>query len=577
MLKRVLSIYWSAPGGKPMLVALLMLLASTADLFSMGAMVPLMTQVTAEGGSSGGPKSAATQLVDVVLSALGIVPTFTHLLIFIGTGMVLKSLVQLSSLSVVAISVADVTTRIRMRMLGAMIHANWGYFTNRKPGEVASQISAQSGAAGQAYQLATVFITNVASSLGLIGAAILISPQMMILAVAALLLVILPLNALVRLSDRVSKRQFTATNALNSELEDVVNNMKPLKSMGRQDSFIRSFAEHINTLRASVIQAAVSRQATFNLQDIISTVLLLSGVWLAVVYLQVPLAQFLIFGIVFFQIIDVIKRVQLSFQDAVVAAATYHGVMGTIQNGETAREVDDGTLAPDLRKNLKLSDVSFAYGSKPVLNHVNAEIPAGRITVLVGPSGSGKTTFLDLIIGFNRPTHGRILIDDADLRDVKLEAWRKQIGYVPQELTLLRGTIAENIALGDNTISESAIQEALRLAGAAEFVSALRKGIHTDIGTMGAKLSGGQRQRISLARALVHKPKLLLLDEVTSALDDQTEQEICRNIQSLSGSLTILAITHRPAWKTIADRIYRISHGKAVLEKTLPKSRARKK
>ena len=557
-----------------MLVAVLMLLASTADLFSMGALVPLMSQITTDSGQN---SSMMARLIGGTLSTLGITPTFTHLILFIGFGMVLKSLVQLASLSMVAVSVADVTTKIRLRMLGAMLHANWSYFTERKPGEVASQISAQSGAAGSAYSLATTFITNVASSLGLIAAAILISPQMMVLAVAALLLIILPLNALVRLADRVSRQQFTATNALNSELEDVVNNMKPLKSMGRQDSFIKAFAEHIDTLRSSVIKVVVSRQASFNLQDIISVVLLLAGVWLADAYLQIPLSQFLIFGIVFYQIIDVIKRVQLSFQDAVVAGATYHGVMDTIHRGEAAEEVAEGTKTPRLEKGLKLADVSFAYGAKPVLHHVNADIEAGKITVLVGSSGSGKTTIVDLIIGFNRPTHGRILIDGVDLKDVKLQTWRKQIGYVPQELTLLRGTIAENIALGDKLITEDDIEEALRLAGSLDFVKALPEGIHSDIGTMGAKLSGGQRQRISLARALVHKPKLLLLDEVTSALDDQTELEICRNIRGLSGSLTILAITHRPAWKDIADRIYRISHGKAVLEKTPFKTKSRRK
>jgi ATP-binding cassette subfamily C protein len=173
---------------------------------------------------------------------------------------------------------------------------------------------------------------------------------------------------------------------------------------------------------------------------------------------------------------------------------------------------------------------------------------------------------LDLVIGFNRPTKGRITIDGVDLNTISLKAWRSQIGYVPQELTLLRGTIADNIILGDDKLGREDIENALRLAGAFEFVSDLPQGIDTEIGTMGAKLSGGQRQRISLARALVHKPKLLLLDEVTSALDEVTEAEICKNVKALSGSLTILAITHRPAWRKIAGRIYKIAGGKAVLE-----------
>ena len=173
-----------------------------------------------------------------------------------------------------------------------------------------------------------------------------------------------------------------------------------------------------------------------------------------------------------------------------------------------------------------------------------------------------------MIIGFYLPVQGKIFIDDTPIADIQLSKWRDKIGYVPQELTLLKGTILDNIVLGDHTISTDHVIEALRLAGALGFVEALPAGIHTDIGTMGAKLSGGQRQRISLARALVLKPKLLLLDEVTSSLDDATEAEICENIMQLTGKFTIVAITHRPAWTRIASRLYRVLDGRVELVST---------
>ena len=341
--------------------------------------------------------------------------------------------------------------------------------------------------------------------------------------------------------------------------------MKPLKSMARQTYFLQSFAAGIRQLRLALILMVVSRHAIYHGQDILSAVMVTAGVYVGVVLLQTPLSEMLVVGIIFYQVVDVIKRIQLHLQGATVASAAYNGLMNTISHADHQHEVDFGIADPQLEKSIAFENVSFAYGDKSVLKNVSFECPVGSITVLIGPSGAGKTTIMDLIIGFYLPISGRVLIDNIPMSEIKLSKWRQKIGYVPQELTLLRGTVFDNITLGDQSISADQVTEALRLAGAMGFVEALPDGIHTDIGTMGAKLSGGQRQRISLARALVLKPKLLLLDEVTSALDDATEAEICENIMELSGKFTIIAITHKPAWTRIAKRLYRVLDGQVEL------------
>ena len=296
--------------------------------------------------------------------------------------------------------------------------------------------------------------------------------------------------------------------------------------------------------------------------------MVIGGVYVGVVLLHTPLSEMLVVGIIFYQVVDVIKRMQLHLQGATVASTAYYSLMKTISSADHQLEVDFGKADPQLEECIRFEDVSFSYGKKSVLKNVSLECPARAITVLIGPSGAGKTTIVDLIIGFYLPVHGRVLIDNTSIADIQLSKWRQKIGYVPQELTLLRGSVLDNITLGDQSISANQVIEALRLAGALGFVEALPNGVLTDIGTMGAKLSGGQRQRISLARALVLKPKLLLLDEVTSALDDATEAEICENIMELSGKFTIVAITHRPAWKRIAKRLYRVLDGRVEMVST---------
>jgi ATP-binding cassette subfamily C protein len=170
-----------------------------------------------------------------------------------------------------------------------------------------------------------------------------------------------------------------------------------------------------------------------------------------------------------------------------------------------------------------------------------------------------------LLIGLIRPQQGEVWVDDLPLAKVDLKKWRKMIGYVPQETLLLHDTVFINVTLGDPELGEEEAEDALRAAGAWEFVTEMPKGMYSTVGERGSMISGGQRQRIALARALVHKPKLLVLDEPTSALDQESEAAICETLQQLSGKYTILAISHRNTLIGAADRAYQLEDGKALL------------
>ena len=196
---------------------------------------------------------------------------------------------------------------------------------------------------------------------------------------------------------------------------------------------------------------------------------------------------------------------------------------------------------------------------------MSIEIPANSLTIITGPSGAGKTTVTDLLLGLYPPESGRISIDGTRITDIDLEHWRCMIGYVPQELILFHDTIYANVALGDPAITEDDVKKALQTAGAWDFVASQPDGLASIAGEKGSKLSGGQRQRIALARALAKNPKLLILDEVSSALDPATELDICGKIRALCDRMTVLAITHRPAWIDIADHVYKLDGQKIQL------------
>jgi ATP-binding cassette subfamily C protein len=231
-----------------------------------------------------------------------------------------------------------------------------------------------------------------------------------------------------------------------------------------------------------------------------------------------------------------------------------------------ARESALGSEVASLHNGIRLDRVSFAYDQEWVLRNASFDFPSGLFTAIVGPSGVGKTTVVDLLMGLLRPQEGEIFIDDLPLAKVNLKSWRKMIGYVPQETLLLHDTILINVTLGDPGLTEADAEQALRAAEAWEFVTAMPDGMYNTVGERGSMLSGGQRQRIAIARALVHKPKLLILDEPTSALDPESEAAICKTLGQLRGrGITILAISHQPTIMDVADRAYQLQNGKAFV------------
>jgi ATP-binding cassette subfamily C protein len=214
-----------------------------------------------------------------------------------------------------------------------------------------------------------------------------------------------------------------------------------------------------------------------------------------------------------------------------------------------------------LKQAIRLEQVTFKYSDINVLRDASLIFPAGEITAIVGASGAGKTTIVDLVIGLLRPQDGEVWVGDLPLENIDLNQWRRMIGYVPQETVLLQDSISMNVTLGDPTIKEREVEEALQKAGIWEFVKTMPKGMHSSVGQRGLMLSGGQRQRIAIARALVRKPKLLILDEATTALDPENEAAICQTLRNLRGEITILAISHQPAVLEVADRGYRVKDG----------------
>jgi ATP-binding cassette subfamily C protein len=219
----------------------------------------------------------------------------------------------------------------------------------------------------------------------------------------------------------------------------------------------------------------------------------------------------------------------------------------------------------DIGNRIKFNKVSFSYdGNTPVIKDIDIAIKAGQTTAIVGPSGAGKTTIADLLMGLIVPNEGSILVDEKEFAPERTRAWREQIGYVPQDTFLFNDTVNANLLWANPAANEEEINQSLRFAAAVEFVNGLPKGLDTILGDRGVLVSGGERQRLALARALLRKPSLLILDEATSSLDSENEKRIQNAIEKLHGYMTILVISHRLSTIQGADLIHVVEEGRLV-------------
>jgi len=222
-------------------------------------------------------------------------------------------------------------------------------------------------------------------------------------------------------------------------------------------------------------------------------------------------------------------------------------------------------------ENVVVDQLDFKYEQSEnlVLSNINIKILSGEAVGFVGQSGSGKSTLIDIMLGLLEPQSGSVLINDQTIKNVK-QSWQKQIGYIPQTIFLMDDSLRRNIAIGiaDGEIDEAAIQDALKSAQIEDFVASLPEGLDTVVGERGVRLSGGQRQRIGIARALYHRPSVLVLDEATSSLDTETEKGVMQAVQALQGDKTVIIVAHRLSTVEYCDRLYRLDAGRIVDEGT---------
>lgn len=542
------------------LIIVLLLLASIAEGLGILAVLPLLGPFI-DGGTSSVP---ALGLFEDAFATVAVEPSTAVILGLIVLFISTKAVLVFFAMSLVGFASTQYVTDLRMSLLGRLMSAKWSFFLNQPVGVFANALGVEATVSGSTYTQAFKMIALSLQVFVYLGASLFVSWQATIAAVIGGLLIGVLLSRLIRISKNAGLHQRLAYENLSGRLSDAIQGIKPLKAMAIEKRVLPLLHSEVDELRRTEQVTVLSQEGLRSGQEVIAAVLLAIGFLLAL-SVDLEFDTLLVMAVLFFRATGRIGEVQRSYQQLVRSEPFRAGVKRKIEAAEDASEGTFGKGEPSFKTAISVGDVQFSYGSGSVLNGVNLTINKGTLTTIRGPSGSGKTTLIDLIIGLYRPVGGSIKIDGKDLSNLNIAAWRSSLGYVPQDPFLFHDSIYRNVTLNDTNISKDEVMEALRLAGASEFIEQLPEGLDTVPGERGAKLSGGQRQRVALARALVRKPSLLILDEPTTALDPRTEDEICATLSSLKGTITLLVITHQPALGRIADIVYELGEGRVIL------------
>ncbi|GAA6618570.1 ABC transporter ATP-binding protein [Scytonema sp. NUACC26] len=355
---------------------------------------------------------------------------------------------------------------------------------------------------------------------------------------------------------------------LSSILTEVFSGIRIVQAFAAEDYEIARFsreAERALKAKYSTEQLkAIQIPIVGFLQAVSFLLLLLFAAW-QIARGNLTVAEFFSFLAAAASLIDPISHTTNNYNEFKQGEASVDRVFEILAIQPTVVEKPDAILLPTVTGKVEYRHVSFAYKSgEPVLKDISLLAMPGEAIALVGASGAGKTTFVNLLPRFYDPIAGQILIDGVDIRDVTLHSLRRQIGIVPQETIMFSGTIAQNIAFGQDSFDMEAVEKAAKIANAHKFITQLPDGYYTWVGERGVNLSGGQRQRIAIARAVLLNPRILILDEATSALDSESEALVQEALERLMEGRTVFIIAHRLSTVRRCDRILVLERGQIV-------------
>jgi ATP-binding cassette subfamily C protein len=561
-LRGICRLLWRSAAKQTLAAVVLSILLSLTEGVSLAMIVPLLALFGDAGRTvAPGPK---TQLLFHGLAATRLPRAWWPAALLVSLVILVGLLAQLNGvLTTLRLGVLlKVRRTLGSEIFGAIVHADWAYLTRVRASDLTMHLTTGLDRVGQITNNLMQAVAN-----GLIGALVLglvlyLSPLLTFVCLVCF-------GLLIPWQRRRGREAYGAgavitekTVAVFESSMERLQNLKVVKAFETQDTEHALFNRRYGAMLQQLAETEWRISSSSRQFQILSLVLLCGITLLGLGPLHLSTATMLIFLFAFLRATPRLTTLQEKATALLTDLPAYRQIEALLAEctGHAEQQGDDD--APALMKDITLEGVGFAYapGGRQVLEGVSLTLKAGQVTAVAGQSGAGKSTLADLVMGLLSPQKGAVRVDGQTITQANARAWRRRIGYVSQDTLLFNDTIRANLVWAKADATEAQLLDALDEASA-EFVRDLPEGLETKVGDRGIRLSHGQRQRIALARALLLKPELLILDEATNSLDIENEGAILRSVRR-GRNVTTLLISHRPSAVQVADRVYLLVDGR---------------
>lgn len=527
-------------------------------------LIPMLS-ITGIADSEVGNENTLIKNAKYYLDYFNLTISFRNVLIIFVCIILLYSLITYSSKILNSKLVQGFASKLRKELHHSYIETEWMHISKIKSSDLLGLISRETIRIATALNVLTELIGTIILLVFQIVIAFLISPEITFCVIGSSLFLGILIRKLLFSSLQNGIRSISYSETLQSNLIGYFQNFKLAKSQNlnsKQKILLEQLSDDIYNNR---VQFEKDRAKLSLITDIGSAILLSVFLYFGFVVYSKSILDLILLIVIFSRIAPGVQSSLRNTQTLFNLMPIIDEIRNKIQDFKNNKE-DIGNKEIHkykLNKQIEISGIYFKYKDKDlILENVSLTIKKNSVIAITGESGSGKTTLVDIITGLLKPTSGNIMIDGKSLKEIGYNNWRSNIAYMTQEPILFNDTIRNNILWSNPQATEEDIWNALDFANVKEYVASLDLGIDTYVGDRGTRFSGGQRQRIALARTLVRKPTLLILDEATNELDENNEYEIIENLIKLKNSMTIFIITHRPSTIKMADQSFYLKNGK---------------